>query len=184
MRALAVEALNLLDSPRDINLAQTVLPLADNSGDEALSYDLEWHCELTGETTCSDRPRAGPHSRAISPSLLFSRPLQAAHRVDYRELITLSPRPSVEHYVVGNGRELCIVGAGFGETYDITVREGLKSAGGTRMRESVTLSLQTPDAPRKWPCPVRATCCRLQQPAGAAGNGELRADHGRALSPR
>ena len=40
--------------------------------------------------------------------------------------------------------ELCIVGAGFAQTYDITIREGLKSAGGTRMRESVTLSLQTP----------------------------------------
>ena len=165
-RALAVEALDLLDSPRDINLAQTVLRLADNSGDEALSYDLEWQLrELTGEVSLFGPAKSWTAQQGdfAQLCLLFSRPLQAAHRVDYRELITLSPRPSVEHYVVkGNGRELCIVGAGFAETYDITIREGLKSAGGTRMRESVTLSLQTPDAPRKWPCPVRATCCRLR----------------------
>lgn len=148
-RALAVEALDLLDSPRDINLAQTVLRLADKSGDEAMSYDLEWQLrELTGEVSLFGPAKSWSAQQGdfAQLCLLFSRPLQAAHRVDYRELITLSPRPSVEHYVVkGNGRELCIVGAGFAETYNITVREGLKSAGGKRMRESVTLSLQTPE---------------------------------------
>ncbi|MGB0746878.1 MAG: hypothetical protein ACPGSP_07885, partial [Alphaproteobacteria bacterium] len=147
-RALAVEALDLLDSPRDINLAQTVLRLADNSGDETLSYDLEWQLrELAGAVSLFGPAKSWTAQQGdfAQLCLLFSRPLQSAHRVDYRELITLSPRPPVEHYVIrGNGRELCIVGADFAQTYDITIREGLKSAGGTRMRESVTLSLQTP----------------------------------------
>ncbi len=147
-RALAVEALDLLDSPRDINLAQTVLRLADNSGDETLSYDLEWQLrELAGAVSLFGPAKSWTAQQGdfAQLCLLFSRPLQAAHRVDYRELITLSLRPTVEHYVIrGNGRELCIVGTDFAETYDITIREGLKSASGTRMRESVTLSLQTP----------------------------------------
>ena len=142
-----------------------MLRLAGNRGDETLSYDLEWQLrELAGAVSLFGPAKSWTAQQGDFAQLcLFSRPLQSAHRVDYRELITLSPRPPVEHYVVkGNGRELCIVGAGFAETYDITIREGLKSAGGTRMRESVTLSLQTPDAPRKWPYPVRATCCPLR----------------------
>ena len=75
----------------------------------------------------------------------FSRPIEAANRVDYRDLVSLSPRPPVERFVVlDGGRELCLVGADFEARYTLSIREGLKARDGTRLRESVQFTLTTP----------------------------------------
>ena len=77
--------------------------------------------------------------------LQFSRPVQASHRVDYRDLVTVTPTPPVQRFVVlKNGYQLCVVGAEFEQTYTMTVQAGLLSTDGDRLRETTRFSQATP----------------------------------------
>ena len=77
--------------------------------------------------------------------LRFSRPVQASHRVDYRDLVTVTPTPPVQRFVIlNNGYQLCVVGTDFEQTYAMTVQAGLGSKAGERLSETVSFTQVTP----------------------------------------
>ena len=145
---LALKAQIALESERDKQLAATILKmlLEDDGRDYPNSardrlWQLSRQVGLFGPYASSSA-QEGDYTRLC---LEFSRPVQASHRVDYRDLITISPAPVVQRYaVLDQGYTLCVVGTDFEQTYQVTVKAGLSGKSGERLREAVSFSITTP----------------------------------------
>lgn len=146
--ALATEALDLLQSQRHRDLAMEIIRRAGMRPSKEISYEMEGDLRAIMEEVALFGPTqswATQQGDFAQLCLTFSRPLQASHRVDYRDLITVTPALPVERYVVRRDRrELCVVGAAFDQLYELTLTTGLKSAANDRLRETMQITLQTP----------------------------------------
>ncbi|MGB1146611.1 MAG: MG2 domain-containing protein, partial [Alphaproteobacteria bacterium] len=147
-QALALEALGKLEAEEDRALATAIIDMLTGRIQKRYSgqqRDRLWQLARQIGPFGPFRATAAQEGDYARLCARFSQSIEASHRVDYRDLVTVSPRPPVERFVVlDGGRQLCLVGAEFERTYDLTIREGLKAKNGTRLRETVAFNLTTP----------------------------------------
>lgn len=146
--ALAQEALVLLDDGMDRRLARSILQQLDQTARPDYTDDVREHIWTLSRQVGlfgpmqSTAAQDGDYARLC---LRFSRPLSASTRVDFRDLVILTPAPPVQRFVMmSGGRELCVVGVAFEQTYTMDVRAELTSRVGDTLREPVSVTLTTP----------------------------------------
>lgn len=146
--ALAQQALTLIEDETTRSIAIHILDVVNDkiNGDYPYTardriWTLSRQVGVFGPYA-SSTSQDGEYARLCAD---FSYPVQASHRVDYRDLVTVTPAPPIQRFVVfDGGYRLCVVGATFETAYEITLGEGLLSKRGFRQRESVTFNVTTP----------------------------------------
>ena len=146
--ALATQALTMVSDAADRKIAAHVLAVINDQTDgdyPAIARDRIWRLSRSVGIFGPYASLAQQEGDFTQLCLDFSEPIGASHRVDYRDLITVTPTPSVQRFVVRNsGYRLCIVGTAFEQSYEVVIAEGLRSREGERLRESVVMTLTTP----------------------------------------
>ncbi len=77
--------------------------------------------------------------------LAFNRDLSTDETVKFQDYLRLSP--DVTPVLRAEGRLLCIAGLAFGETYQVTMREGLPAADGSALSYEETITVELQDRP-------------------------------------
>ncbi len=77
--------------------------------------------------------------------LVFTRPLDATGRIQYKDYVAIDPATRIAVHVVGE--RLCLTGLDFSKTYNVTLKTGLPSAGGDKLLEDETIPVELRDKP-------------------------------------
>jgi len=93
--------------------------------------------------------------------LFFNKPL-AGDGVKYADYLRIAPEVKSAVKVVDD--KLCIGGLAYGQDYAVTLLAGLPGAGGAKLEDERKVSLALGPAPRRSPCPARASSCRAAPP--------------------
>lgn len=77
--------------------------------------------------------------------IVFTRPLDASGRTNYKDYLAIDPDTRVALHVVGE--RLCLAGLDFAKTYNVTLKSGLPSAAGDKLVEDETIPVELRDKP-------------------------------------